>query len=102
MKNKILILSVFLTVFSCTQSTIQRNRNINNTVIIPNVKNISQINNHWKGIFHFEASNRDNSKTSFDIIIKSLNDLSININEDGIKNNYSHIKAKILAVKKLK
>lgn len=47
----------------------------------------------WKGYYHFEASNKDQIKTAFDIDIQSLNDISIQINEDGNTENYSHIKA---------
>lgn len=101
MKNKILILSISLIVCCCKQNTVKSNENTNDILVASNVKNISQVNNHWKGIYHFEASNRDNSKTSFDIIIKSLNDLSININEDGIKSNYSHIRAKNISSEKI-
>ncbi|WP_336961355.1 hypothetical protein [Chryseobacterium contaminans] len=50
----------------------------------------------WKGTYHFEASNRDQIKTSYTIIINSLNDISIQINDDGDKVSYSHIKAEVL------
>ncbi|MDM1556373.1 MULTISPECIES: hypothetical protein [Chryseobacterium] len=50
----------------------------------------------WNGTYHFEASNRDQIKTSYDITINSLNDISIQINDDGDKVSYSHIKAEVL------
>lgn len=49
--------------------------------------------NLWNGTYYFEASNRDNVKTVFDITINSLDDISLNVTEEGIKNKYSNIKA---------
>ncbi|GAA5084037.1 hypothetical protein GCM10023210_03380 [Chryseobacterium ginsengisoli] len=102
MKNKILILSISLIVCCCKQNTVKSNENANDILVASNVKNISQVNNQWKGVYHFEASNRDDSKTSFDIVIKSLNDLSICINEDGTKSSYSHIKSENISDEKIK
>lgn len=47
----------------------------------------------WKGSYHFEASNRDEAKTIFDITINSLEDISVDVTEEGIKNKYSQLKA---------
>ncbi|RXM49968.1 MULTISPECIES: hypothetical protein [unclassified Chryseobacterium] len=54
------------------------------------------VSDPWKGNYHFEALNRDQIKTSYDITIISLNDISIQINDDGDKVSYSHIKAEVL------
>lgn len=58
--------------------------------------------NYWKGNYHFEATNRDNAKTVYDININSLNDILININEGGIKNKYSKVKAEEVSDEKIK
>ncbi|KMQ60087.1 hypothetical protein ACM46_17745 [Chryseobacterium angstadtii] len=47
----------------------------------------------WKGVYHFEASNRDEAKTIFDIMINSLEDISLAVTEEGKKNNYSKLHA---------
>ncbi|SFN25531.1 hypothetical protein SAMN05421594_1871 [Chryseobacterium oleae] len=47
----------------------------------------------WKGVYHFEASNRDEAKTIFDITINSLEDVSVDLTEEGRKNKYSPLKA---------
>lgn len=57
---------------------------------------------NWKGVYHFEASNRDNAKTVFDIIVKSLDNISINIDDDGSKESYSNIKAETINKDKIK
>lgn len=57
---------------------------------------------HWNGHYHFEASNRDEIKTSYNIKIKSLNDISIQINDGGDKESYFHIRAEKLNEDKIK
>lgn len=57
---------------------------------------------HWEGTYHFEASNRDQIKTRYDIVINSLHDISIRINDGGDKESYSHIEAEILNGDKIK
>ncbi|BAP29911.1 uncharacterized protein CHSO_0874 [Chryseobacterium sp. StRB126] len=104
MKNLIILFS-FLTLFSCKKD--------NHQVIVQPTENTgapSQNNptksisppNHWNGHYHFEASNRDQIKTSYDITINSLNDISIQINEDGDQESYSHIQAETLNDDKIK
>ena len=56
----------------------------------------------WKGMYYFEASNRDEAKTIFEININSLDDISINVTEDGTKTNYSHQKAEKIDSEKIK
>ncbi|SEM42199.1 hypothetical protein SAMN05421856_103133 [Chryseobacterium taichungense] len=65
-------------------------------------KTIQTENNQWKGTYHFEASNRDNVKTIFDITINSLNDILINLTEEGIKTKYSNVKAEKIDFNKIK
>lgn len=65
-------------------------------------KTIRKVNNPWKGTYHFEASNRDKVKTIFDITINSLNDISINLTEEGIKTKYSNVKAEKIDFNKIK
>ncbi|CAA7197356.1 hypothetical protein [Chryseobacterium potabilaquae] len=60
------------------------------------------ITDSWNGKYHFEASNRDNAKTIYDINIKFLDDISIDINDDGSKENYSHLQAVKLNDEKIK
>lgn len=62
----------------------------------------SDINKIFEGVYNFEASNKDKAKTIFDIIIKSINDISININDDGSKENYTHIKGEKINDNKIK
>ncbi|WP_312399267.1 hypothetical protein [Chryseobacterium sp.] len=56
----------------------------------------------WKGTYHFEASNRDGVKTIFDITINSLEDILVNVSEEGVKNKYPNIKAKKVDNDKIK
>lgn len=101
MKNHIILLS-FLTLFSCkkdnSNGVVQPTKNTEyieyptqNTLPKP-----TNIPDPWKGSYYFEASNRDQIKTSYHITINSLNDISIQINDDGDKVSYSHIKAEVL------
>ena len=57
---------------------------------------------NWKGMYYFEASNRDEAKTIFEININSLDDISINITEDGTKSNFTHVKAEKINEEKIK
>ncbi|SIS65254.1 hypothetical protein SAMN05421786_101757 [Chryseobacterium ureilyticum] len=68
-------------------------------------KNINQgleEKEEWEGTYHSEAINRDNAKTVFDINIKSLDNISINIDDDGSKESYSNIKAETINKDKIK
>ncbi|WP_088584833.1 hypothetical protein [Chryseobacterium indologenes] len=56
----------------------------------------------WQGNYHFEASNKDEAKTSFNIVIKSLDNISVNINDDGSKESYSNVKAELINNDKIK
>lgn len=74
------------------------------TIAPKNAKNdISKIkNDSWNGIYYFEASNRDNVKTIFDITIFSLENISLAVTEEGITNNYSSLKAAKIDNEKIK
>lgn len=68
-----------------------------------NLENASNSNgNLWSGSYYFEASNREEAKTIFEIIINSLQDISVNVTEEGIKNNYPNIKAEKIDNEKIK
>ncbi|MFC0778038.1 ankyrin repeat domain-containing protein [Flavobacterium sp. HJSW_4] len=54
------------------------------------------------GSYHFEAVNRDNAKTSFDINIKSIDNIAININDDGSKENYLNVRGEKISDNKIK
>ncbi|MBP1165176.1 hypothetical protein JOE44_002060 [Chryseobacterium sp. PvR013] len=56
----------------------------------------------WTGEYHFEASNRDEAKTIFNITINSLEDISVDVTEEGIKNTHSRLKAEEVNNQKIK
>lgn len=60
------------------------------------------LNKEWNGTYHSEAINRDNAKTAFDVVIKSLDNISVNIDDDGSKESYSNIKTEIINKDKIK
>lgn len=71
----------------------------------PKIQNVQQTKNNtdfWKGEYHFEASNRDEAKTVFDITINSLENISVDVTEEGIKNTYSQLKAEEVNNQKIK
>ncbi|MBP2619055.1 hypothetical protein [Chryseobacterium jejuense] len=105
MKNIIINQLLLITLFSCKKDNhkaiVQPTENIVATAQNNPTKSI-RASNHWKGHYHFEASNRDQIKTSYDITIKSINDISIQINDGGDKESYSHIRAEKLNDDKIK
>jgi len=78
----------------------------------PKIQNIQQTQkisdatrndtNFWKGEYHFEASNRDEAKTIFNITINSLEDISIDITEEGTTNKYSKLRAEEVNTQEIK
>ena len=56
----------------------------------------------WKGNYYFEATNKDNIKTIFNITINSLENVMVNVIEDRTKNNYSNLKAEQIDNEKIK
>lgn len=68
-----------------------------------NPSTISQSDdNYWKGVYYFEATNRDDAKTIFDITINSLEDILVKINDDDAKETYLNIKAEKINPDKIK
>ncbi|SMO90884.1 hypothetical protein SAMN06265171_111105 [Chryseobacterium rhizoplanae] len=78
----------------------------------PKIQNIQQTQkisdatrnytNFWKGEYHFEASNRDEAKTVFNITINSLENISVDVTEEGTTNKYSKLRAEELNPQKIK
>lgn len=64
---------------------------------------ISKTLNHiWQGNYYFEASNKDNIKTKYNIIINSLDNVTVQIKEDNTENNYVKINAEPINKDKIK
>lgn len=70
-----------------------------NNVDYINSRNISNI---WNGSYHFESTNRGDAKTTFDIVINSLEDVLVKINEDGSKETYPNIRAEVINSDKIR
>ena len=90
-----LILLLFI-VFNCEKKIpkIQQTQKISDT--------IRSNTDFWKGKYHFEASNRDEAKTIFNITINSLEDISMDITEEGTTNKYSKLRAEEVNPQKIK
>lgn len=106
MKSSIIPLSLLIWIlFSCKEKegtvNSQHQRAISSTSSKSHTQNTA-VEDPWKGAYHFEASNRDNIRTSFDINIHSLNDISIYIDEDESKETYPHVQAEKLNDDKIK
>lgn len=71
-------------------------------ILAKNVEQKSDKKGEWQGTYHSEAINKDNAKTVFDVIITSLDNISINIDDDGSKESYSNIKGEIINKDKIK
>jgi hypothetical protein len=57
----------------------------------------------WKGKYYFESVNKDDLKTSFEISIKKLEDISLKYISDGNKpETYNHIVGELINPEKLK
>ncbi|AZA81931.1 hypothetical protein C1637_24710 [Chryseobacterium lactis] len=111
MKNKLSVIIVtFLVLVSCqrreTKASSKENLNqvdSKKTSPIENTQSSQKINeSEWQGTYHFETSNRDEAKTAFNVVIKSLDNISIHIDDDGDQENYSNIKAEIINKDKIK
>lgn len=102
--NILLLITITIS-YSCKKNNrkaiVQSTENITTSVQSSSIQSIDTLN-AWKGVYHFEASNKDQIKTSYDITIQSLDDISIQINEGGDKESYSHIKAETLNDDKIK
>lgn len=57
----------------------------------------------WKGKYYFEANNKDDAKTSFEITIKQLDDISVRyISDDNVPEVYNKIAGELITPEKLK
>lgn len=65
-------------------------------------KSQTNLTKNWKGNYHFEATNRGDAKTTFDVTINSLKDIVIKINEDGSKETYPNIRADVVNSDKIR
>lgn len=63
---------------------------------------VDEKNIFWKGLYYFEASNRDEVKTIFNITINSLDNILVEVQDDGILNKYSNLKAEEINSEKIK
>ena len=66
------------------------------------IKESTKDKDSWKGKYYFEATKRDSAKTIFDITISSLEDITLTVIEEGVKNKYSHLKAEEVDNEKIK
>ncbi|THV61887.1 hypothetical protein [Chryseobacterium candidae] len=120
MKNFLISLSLIFLSYSCeqkkeqksitainktelnkTDSLISHNENESSTVVTDNNFKKNNID-FWKGEYYFEASNRDEAKTVFNITINSLEDISIDVTEEGTTNKYSKLNAEEVNHQKIK
>lgn len=96
MKTLLALISfIFL---SCSSG--QKKEDIKN--IETKIKESTKDKDSWKGKYYFEATNRDSAKTIFDITITSLEDITLTVIEEGVKNKYSHLKAEEVDNEKIK
>lgn len=99
MKNILTLIFLSFIVYSC-EKKIEDSKHKISTQNISNVTKNSI--DFWKGEYHFEASNRDEAKTVFNITINSLEDISIDVTEEGTTNKYSKLKAEEVNHQKIK
>jgi len=116
---RIIVLAVLLTLIGCKDSSLKESNKkpLNNVTFKEiskesNTKNIRsndlKIKNQdsidiWKGKYYFEAKNKDDLKTSFEISIKQLRDISLKYISDGNKpETYNHIVGELINPEKLK
>lgn len=111
MKNTIFLFSVLIFLLSCkkdshinaTQTKKTGSENIKKkSVSRSNSASIGRSADIWVGNYHFEATNRDEAKTAFDIKIISSDNISITITEDGKISKYQHLKAEKISTDKIK
>jgi len=117
---RIIVLAVLLILIGCKDSSLKESNKkpLNNVTFKKiskesNTENIRskdlKIKNQdstdiWKGKYYFEAKNKDDLKTSFEISIKQLDDISVKYSSDD--NNkpevYNHIVGELINPEKLK
>src|SRR3954471_19827222 len=97
-----LIFFSILFLIGCKDSTLKESKvKINKQKVTFEKNEIEKINSNvknqdsiepWKGEYYFESTNRDDLKTSFEIHIKQIDDISIKyISEDDTPELYKHI-----------
>ena len=118
-KIKTLMLVVFIILMSCKDSALKESnkKSLDNVVIEKKDKrnedesirsNDLKTKNQdstdiWKGKYYFEAKNKDDLKTSFEISIKQLDDISVKYSSDDNKPEvYNHIVGELINPEKLK
>lgn len=116
---RIIVLAVLLTLVSCKDSSLKESdkRQLNNVASkkISKESNTENIRSKdlktknqdstdiWKGKYYFEAKNKDDLKTSFEISIKQLDDISVKYSsDDNTPEVYNHIVGELINPKKLK
>ena len=116
---RIIVLAVLLILIGCKDSALKESnkKSLKNVVIDKkdkrnNVENIrsKDLNTKnqdstdiWKGKYYFEAKNKDDLKTSLEISIKQLGDISLKYISDGNKpETYNHIVGELINPEKLK
>ncbi len=116
---RIIVLAVLLILIGCKDSALKESnkKSLKNVVIDKkdkrndveniqskdlNTKNQDSID-IWKGKYYFEAKNKDDLKTSLEISIKRLDDISVKyISDDNKPETYNHIVGELINPEKLK
>ena len=89
--------------FSCEKKIENSKPKIQNVQQTQKISTTTKNNSDfWKGEYYFEASNRDDAKTVFDITINSLENISVDVTEEGTTNKYSKLKAEEVNHQKIK
>lgn len=116
---RIIVLAVLLILIGCKDSALKESnkKSLKNVVIdkkdkrndVENIqsKDLKTKNQDstdiWKGKYYFEAKNKDDLKTSFEISIKRLDDISVKyISDDNKQETYNHIVGELINPEKLK
>ncbi|EJL62011.1 hypothetical protein [Flavobacterium sp. CF136] len=116
---RIIVLAVLLILIGCKDSALKEsNKKPLNDVAFKKISKESNTKNIqskdlktknqdstdiWKGKYYFEAKNKDDLKTSFEISIKQLGDISLKYISDGNKpETYNHIVGELINPEKLK
>jgi len=103
MKHLLPLILISFVLFSCESKIENSKKKILNTQQTQKVSDTIKNNtDFWKGEYHFEASNRDEAKTIFNITINSLEDISIDITEEGTTNKYSNLRSEEVNTQKIK
>lgn len=116
---RIIVLAVLLILIGCKDSSLKESnkRSLNNVASkkISKESNTENVRSKdlktknqdstdiWKGKYYFEAKNKDDLKTSFEISIKQLDDISVKYSSDDNKPEvYNHIVGELINPEKLK